>query len=150
MTWSWSQIEPYFQDLLDRKLNPDNTAVWLSVWTQISDLVSESYSRLKVAITLDTTNEDAERDFNKFLDDIYLQAQSATRSLKTRCLQGDWRGLEAEAITGRYRKPYIHRYLFFFYGLAQLGSVQGWISSFSDPGTTLKQYRLALSLGGTV
>jgi hypothetical protein len=55
MTWLWSQIEPNFQDLLDRKQNPEDIGTWLSDWTRISNLISERYARLNVAITLDTT-----------------------------------------------------------------------------------------------
>lgn len=64
----------------------------------------------------------------------------------------DWSGLDAEAMTGWHRKQHIHRSPFYYieYGLAQLGAVQVWENSLSDPQHALSQYRAALALGGTV
>lgn len=63
----------------------------------------------------------------------------------------DWTGLEDEAKTGWHRKQHIHRSPFYYveYGLAQLGAVQVWANSLSDPQAALESYRQALSLGGT-
>jgi oligoendopeptidase F len=64
----------------------------------------------------------------------------------------DWSGLDDEAMTGWHRKQHIHRSPFYYveYGLAQLGSVQVWANALVDPQRALRQYRQALSLGGTV
>jgi oligoendopeptidase F len=64
----------------------------------------------------------------------------------------DWSGLEEVAMTGWQRKQHIHRYPFYYveYGLAQLGAVQVWRNSLSDPAKALEQYRYALGLGGMV
>jgi oligoendopeptidase F len=63
----------------------------------------------------------------------------------------DWSGLEDDAMTGWHRKAHIFRYPFYYveYGLAQLGAVQVWRNSLSDPAGALARYRYALSLGGT-
>ncbi len=64
----------------------------------------------------------------------------------------DWRGLEAEMMTGWHRKQHIHRSPFYYveYGLAQLGAVQVWRNALRDQAGALAAYRRALSLGGTV
>ncbi len=63
----------------------------------------------------------------------------------------DWRGLEEEKMTGWHRKGHIHGVPFYYieYGLAQLGAVQVWRNSLSDPKQAVADYRKALSLGGT-
>jgi oligoendopeptidase F len=63
----------------------------------------------------------------------------------------DWSGLEAEAMTGWQRKQHIFRYPFYYveYGLAQMGAVQVWRNALKQPEKALRQYRYALSLGGT-
>jgi len=101
MTWSWSQIEPYFTELLDRELNPENISIWLSDWTRISDLISERYARLNVAITLDTTDENAEKNFYDFLDDIYPHSQSSNQKVKDKMLAS---GIEPDSFDVPIRK----------------------------------------------
>jgi oligoendopeptidase F len=64
----------------------------------------------------------------------------------------DWSGLELEMMTGWHRKLHIHQVPFYYveYGLAQLGAVQVWRNSLQNQPNAVKQYRHALSLGGTV
>ena len=72
--------------------------------------------------------------------------------LQQRFMPGmDWRGLEAEMMTGWHRKQHIHRAPFYYveYGLAQLGAVQVWRNALKDQARAVAQYRQALSLGGT-
>ena len=63
----------------------------------------------------------------------------------------DWRGLDDEKMTGWHRKGHIHGAPLYYieYGLAQLGAVQVWRNSLSDPKQAVADYRKALSLGGT-
>lgn len=63
----------------------------------------------------------------------------------------DWSGLEDALLTGWHRKLHIHEIPFYYieYGLAQLGAVQVWRNSLTDPSKALVDYRSALALGGT-
>ena len=72
--------------------------------------------------------------------------------LQQRFMPGvDWRGLEAEMMTGWHRKQHIHRSPFYYveYGMAQLGAVQVWRNALRNQAEALAAYRQALSLGGT-
>ncbi len=62
-----------------------------------------------------------------------------------------WDGLEAECMTGWQRKLHIHQMPFYYveYGLAQLGAVQIWHNSLTDPAGAVAAYRRGLALGGT-
>lgn len=63
----------------------------------------------------------------------------------------DWSGDEAALSMGWLLKGHIFEVPFYYveYGLAQLGAVQIWRNSLSDPSAAVQQYRHALSLGIT-
>lgn len=64
----------------------------------------------------------------------------------------DWTGLEQERVARWYRQLHIFEYPFYYieYGIAQLGALQLWRASRTDPAGTVRRYREALALGGTV
>jgi oligoendopeptidase F len=64
----------------------------------------------------------------------------------------DWTDLEAERVARWYRQLHIFEYPFYYieYGIAQLGALQLWQSSLTDPAGTVRRYREALALGGSV
>ena len=91
--WSWSQIEPYFLELNKRKINAANLAGWLADWSQLSGLVYETYQRLYVSITVDTTDQIAQNRYNAFLDEVFARSEAAEQRLKEKLLAS---GLEIE------------------------------------------------------
>ncbi|OGO62526.1 MAG: M3 family oligoendopeptidase [Chloroflexi bacterium RBG_19FT_COMBO_55_16] len=84
--WSWSQIDPYFADLLKRPMTEANLNDWLLDWSQLGKLLDEAYWRLYVAHTIDTTDQDAERRYTVFLDEIRPRAKSKEQKLKEKFL----------------------------------------------------------------
>lgn len=101
MAWSWDRIEPYYQELLDRRLEVNNVTQWLSDWTRLADLLNEVYTQLNVAVTQDTTDKAAEARYNAFLDGIFPAFQSADQKLKVKLLAS---GLEPEGLEIPLRK----------------------------------------------
>lgn len=93
MDWPWARIEPYYRELAERPLNPDTVSAWLADWTRLAELVHETYQRLYVAITVDTTDAAARQRYEAFLDEIYPQAQAAEQILKEKLLAS---GMEPE------------------------------------------------------
>jgi oligoendopeptidase F len=61
----------------------------------------------------------------------------------------DWSGLDQERMARWYRQLHIFMYPFYYieYGIAQLGALQVWRNSLSDPRAAVTQYRQALALG---
>jgi oligoendopeptidase F len=61
----------------------------------------------------------------------------------------DWSGLDQERVARWYRQLHIFMYPFYYieYGIAQLGALQVWRNSLSDPRAAVAQYRQALALG---
>jgi oligoendopeptidase F len=86
MTWEWSQIEPHYQTLVEHPIGQEDITAWLADWSRLQDLIYERHQRHYVATTLDTTDNQAEQDYNFFLDEIYPQAQAADQRLKQKLL----------------------------------------------------------------
>jgi oligoendopeptidase F len=63
----------------------------------------------------------------------------------------DWTDLEEQRIARWYRQLHVFLYPFYYieYGIAQLGALQVWRNSLSDPVSAVKHYREALALGAT-
>jgi len=61
----------------------------------------------------------------------------------------DWSGLETERVARWYRQLHIFMYPFYYieYGIAQLGALQIWRNSLTDPAAAVARYREALALG---
>jgi oligoendopeptidase F len=77
---------------------------------------------------------------------------AAWQQLRTRFETGiDWSGLERERTARWYRQLHIFELPFYYieYGIAQLGALQLWKRSLTDPDGALTGYKNALRLGGT-
>ena len=86
MDWNWSQIEPYYQDLTDRPLDTANVGDWLADWSRLGELLGETFNRLYIATSLDTTDQVAVKRYQAFLDDIYPQMEAADQQLREKLL----------------------------------------------------------------
>jgi oligoendopeptidase F len=63
----------------------------------------------------------------------------------------EWSGLDRERIARWYQQPHFFANPFYYieYGIAQLGALQVWRNSLSDPLNAVRNYRAALALGAT-
>ncbi|HWQ83538.1 MAG TPA: M3 family oligoendopeptidase, partial [Anaerolineales bacterium] len=84
--WPWSQLEPFYAELGSRALTSATLAAWMADWSDLQRLVSEWFSRLSVAITVDTTDQEAERRYKQYLDEIYPRANEWNQKLKEKLL----------------------------------------------------------------
>ncbi len=86
ISWSWGQIEPYYQELADRQLNSHTLQAWLTDWSNLSKMLYEMFWRLNVAVTVNTADHEAERRYIAFLDEIQPPSQAAEQKLKQKLL----------------------------------------------------------------
>ncbi len=86
MNWTWAQIEPYYQDLINRPLSAQTVDAWLADWSRLAERLDEMSNRLSVATTLDTSDPAAKKSYFNFLDNIFSPAQSAEQKLKQKLL----------------------------------------------------------------
>lgn len=83
---SWAEFEPYYDELLNRPLTTENIDQWLKDWTYIEDLLSELVSRLHVANTRNTADQDVEQRYRACLEHIVPKATSAGNKLQRKLL----------------------------------------------------------------
>ncbi|MBN1890608.1 MAG: M3 family oligoendopeptidase [Thermoflexales bacterium] len=86
MTWSWAQIEPYYDDLAAQALTAKTVANWLADWTRLLNLLGETRARLYVATTCDTSDQAAEQRYNAFMGTIAPSVELADQKLKEKLL----------------------------------------------------------------
>jgi oligoendopeptidase F len=91
--WPWSEVEAYYKDLAHRKLEESNVKEWLADWSSIKEMVLETYNRLYVANTCNTTDQEVEQRLQAFLDDIFPNSEAADQALKEKLLES---GLQPE------------------------------------------------------
>jgi oligoendopeptidase F len=85
--WSWPEIEVFYNQLSARPISSSNIHEWLTHWGALKELVVETYHRLYVANTCDTTDQEVEQRWLAFLEDIFPYAEAGDQVLKQRLLE---------------------------------------------------------------
>ncbi|MFI5272083.1 MAG: M3 family oligoendopeptidase [Ktedonobacterales bacterium] len=85
-TWTWDQIAPYYDDLVARDLTTANVEQWLADWTSISALLDEVNTRYTVITTANTADEESERRYTVYLDQIVPAMMAAEQRVKQKLL----------------------------------------------------------------
>lgn len=98
--WGWDKIEPYFNALESQELTESNVIGWLDDWGRISNIIEESFTRLNVAVTVDTTDEAMEQRYNAYMEEVLQPARVADQRLKEKLIAS---GLEPEGYSIRLR-----------------------------------------------
>ncbi|MBE7511654.1 MAG: M3 family oligoendopeptidase [Anaerolineales bacterium] len=91
MTWTPEHLKPFMDDLLGRDLSAATVEQFLADWTKVNDLLGEAFSRLNVATTQNTADEDAKKRFITFLEVMAPYFQPIENELKKKLLKS---GLE--------------------------------------------------------
>ncbi len=91
MHWPWAQMEPYYEELAARttQLLP-GLETWLADWSQLGLLVYETYQRLYVAITVDTTDQMPNSAMTPFWTRSSPPPRPPSSSLKKNCSPAVW------------------------------------------------------------
>lgn len=82
MNWTWDRYAREFDKLTQTKLTRTGIDQWLAEWSRLSELLSETYARLYVATSQDTTDKQAETRYHTFLEQIMEPAEAADQKLK--------------------------------------------------------------------
>jgi oligoendopeptidase F len=83
---TWSDYEPFYEDLGTRELNVDNIQDWLDDWSTIAATVDEHYWRLYIATTVNTADKESEDQYNHYIEEIQPAAKTAEQKLKDKIL----------------------------------------------------------------
>ncbi len=84
--WSWQQISPYYADLQGRPLSTETVEGWLADWSELSALTDEVNVRFTIATTANTADEETERRYRAYLDDIVPEVTTAEQRLKEKLI----------------------------------------------------------------
>ncbi len=89
MDWSWAEYKDYYQNLEERHLTPESLEKWMQDWSALEKLLYEVLSRLEVDTALDTSNDNFEKSYFSFLENIFPQAEAASQKIKEKYLKSD-------------------------------------------------------------
>ena len=87
MDLDWYGIQPLFVALEEEEINEENLSAWMTGWSDLRKLVDERYSRLSLATELNTTDEEAEKAYHSYLEEIYPNVLAADHRIKEKLLE---------------------------------------------------------------
>lgn len=83
---SWSQIEPWYHELLATELTSVTLDAWMVQWSQLSALVDETFVQHEIASTTNTADESRVQRKQQFMETIYLPVQDLDQQIKEHLL----------------------------------------------------------------
>ena len=82
----WEDLAPYYGDLEQEPITKENIENWMSRWTIISEIQDELYNRAYVATSVNTADEEAEKRFDAYMEEIYPNVMEAEQKLKKKLI----------------------------------------------------------------
>ena len=86
LAMEWKDYETHFKALQSTDLTSENVNDWLLGWSDLADRLDEQYTRLFVATTQFTEDNEIEKRFNHFVEAIQPQARTEEQKLKEKIL----------------------------------------------------------------
>src|ERR1700688_1718871 len=83
---SWSQIEPWYHELLATELTFVTLDAWMVQWSQLSALVDETFVQHEIATTTNTADESRVQSKQQFMDTVYVPVQDLDQQIKEHLL----------------------------------------------------------------
>jgi oligoendopeptidase F len=81
---TWDDVAPYFDDLLERPLDPGTVQGWLLAWSRLEELVTEAAALAMIAYTIDTSDPEKEKDHLRFSTEIMPKMEERSVELARR------------------------------------------------------------------
>src|ERR1051325_6918982 len=83
---TWSDYQPFYQELEARSLSEENIEEWLRDWSNLAQTADEHYWRLYIATTVNTADPAVEERFNLYIEEIQPSVKTAEQKLKDKLL----------------------------------------------------------------
>ncbi len=83
----WETFQPYFDALQKADISYEGRRAWLDDWSNLLCLLSEAINWIYIQKTIDTTNEEVERAFLDYIENVSPQLAIVDQSLKERLLE---------------------------------------------------------------
>ena len=94
----WSTVQPHVDALLAIELNRDNAESWLQRWSDLTAILSETRAQINRDVSENTADEEAEKRFLLFVEQIMPQAKIAAQALKNKLLAFEAYTPQADAV----------------------------------------------------
>src|SRR6202790_3338305 len=78
---SWSQIEPWYHELLATELTSVTLDAWMVQWSQLSALVDETFVQHEIATTTNTADESRVQRKQQFMETVYVLVQDGDQQI---------------------------------------------------------------------
>jgi oligoendopeptidase F len=101
LQWGIEEYQPYLEELQKRELNAATVDQWLKDWSRVTKLAQEVYSRLSVATTIDTTDTQAEAQYEHFIEQVQPALRILNNALNIKLVES---GLKPEGFEIPLRK----------------------------------------------
>lgn len=82
----WQDYAPFYTDLESRTLDESTLDAWLDDWSALASCIDEQFTRLQVVTTQYTADDDLQKQFDKFLDEVQSAAKAADQKIKEKLL----------------------------------------------------------------
>jgi oligoendopeptidase F len=99
----WSDIAPYFDDLVERPLDAGTVDEWLRAWSRLEELVTEAAAEAMIAYTIDTSDSEKEKDHLRFSTEILPKMEERSVELARRFVALGYETPELATTLARFR-----------------------------------------------
>ena len=99
----WSDIAPYFDDLVERPLDAGTVDEWLRAWSRLEELVTEAAAEAMIAYTIDTSDPEKEKDHLRFSTEILPKMEERSVELARRFVALGYETPELATTLARFR-----------------------------------------------
>jgi oligoendopeptidase F len=100
---TWDDVVPYFDDLLERPLDPSTVQGWLLAWSRLEELVTEAAALAMIAYTIDTSDPEKEKDHLRFSTEIMPKMEERSVELARRFVALGHNAPELATTLARFR-----------------------------------------------
>lgn len=84
--WPWSDIQPYYDDLMARRLDAAALESWLEDWGSLREQIYETYNRLMVDTSLHTDSPEISQRYANFIDEVYTPSLQSEYRVKEKLI----------------------------------------------------------------
>lgn len=87
LSMTWQDYEPFYNDLKSRTLDSSTIDAWLDDWSALASCVDEQFTRLQVVVSQHTADEELQKQFDTFLDEVQPATKAADQKVKEKLLE---------------------------------------------------------------
>jgi oligoendopeptidase F len=99
----WEDIAPFFDDLLERPVDPSSIEGWLQAWSTLEELVTEAAAVAMIAYTIETSDPEKEADHLRFSTEILPRMEERSVKLARRLVDSGYSTPELATTLARFR-----------------------------------------------